>query len=91
MDDSKDKKAVALRYRHGQDPAPRIVARGKGTLAEKIIAVAKAHQVPCVEDLQLVEMLIGLDINTEIPEELYRAVAQVLVFVYRMEQEFSRS
>ncbi len=85
--DRHGKKAVALKYRHGQDRAPRVVAEGRGILAEKIISIARANQVPCIEDAQLVEALAGLGIDAEIPPELYLAVAEVLAFVYRLEME----
>ncbi len=82
----KDKipKAVAVRYSHGKDRAPTVVAKGHGNIARKIVALAREHQVPLVEDRQLVNMLDALDVDTEIPESLYRAVAEVLVFVYRL-------
>ena len=80
------KKAAALRYRQGRDGAPKVVAKGRGKIAEKIVALAKEHQVPLVEDRQLVQMLEALDVDTEIPAELYQAVAEVLVFVYRLNQ-----
>jgi flagellar biosynthesis protein len=80
------KKAAAMRFRTGTDHAPLVVAKGRGKLAEKIIAVAQANQVPLVEDPGLVQVLEALDVNTEIPSELYHAVAEVLVFVYRMNQ-----
>ena len=77
-------KAVALRYAHGRDQAPSVVAKGRGQVARKIVALAKEHQIPLVEDRQLVKLLETLDVDTEIPEALYRAVAEVLVFVYRL-------
>ena len=82
----KDKipKAVAVRYCHGKDRAPTVVAKGRGNIARKIVDLAREHQVPLVEDRQLVNMLDALDVDTEIPESLYRAVAEVLVFVYRL-------
>lgn len=78
------KKAAALRYEHGRDQAPRVVAKGRGKIAEKIVALAHEHSVPLVEDRNLVQMLEALDVDTDIPAELYRAVAEVLVFVYRL-------
>lgn len=78
------KKAAALRYEQGRDQAPKVVAKGHGKVAEKIIAVAQKHDVPLVEDRNLVQLLEALDLNTDIPAELYRAVAEVLVFVYRL-------
>ena len=80
----KFQKAVALKYNKAADQAPKVTAKGKGPVAEKIIAVAKESQVPLVEDQNLIEVLEALDLNMEIPPELYRAVAEVLAFVYRL-------
>lgn len=80
------RKAAALRYAQNKEDAPRVVAKGRGKMAEKIIALAEAHQVPLVEDRQLIQVLEALDVDTEIPAELYQAVAEVLVFVYRLNQ-----
>jgi flagellar biosynthesis protein len=84
--DKKTKRAAALRYDHGQDAAPRVVAKGRGKLAEKIIDVAKQHHIPLVENPNLSRMLDALDVDIEIPPEMYRAVAEVLAFVYRLNQ-----
>ena len=81
------KKAAALRYQHGQESAPRVVAKGRGKIAEKIVSLAKAHQVPLVEDQNLVQLLEALDVDTQIPAELYQAVAEVLVFLYQLNQK----
>lgn len=83
-------KAVALRYEHDRDPAPRVVAKGRGEVARKIVALAHEHEIPLVEDRQLVAMLDALDVDTDIPAALYRAVAEVLVFVYRLNQSRER-
>jgi flagellar biosynthesis protein len=80
------RKAAALRYAQNKEDAPRVVAKGRGKMAEKIIALAEAHQVPLVEDRQLIQVLEALDVDTQIPAELYQAVAEVLVFVYRLNQ-----
>ncbi len=80
----KSKKAVALRYEQKKDSAPRVVAKGRGFLAEKIIELARQHGVPIEEDEILVEALSKLDLYQEIPEELYKAVAEILVFVYQI-------
>jgi len=84
------KKAAALRYAQNKERAPRVVAKGRGKIAEKIVALAEQHQVPLVEDQHLVQMLDALDVDTEIPPELYQAVADVLVFVYRLNQSVSK-
>ena len=69
--------------------APRISAKGAGYLAERIIEIAKEHGIGIYEDPDLVEVLSKLDLNHEIPESLYRAVAEVLAFVYRLNQEMA--
>jgi flagellar biosynthesis protein len=80
----KSPKAVALKYDEKKDRAPRVIAKGRGEIAEKIVAIAKANNVPLYEDKNLVQILEALDLKTEIPPELYRAVAEVLAFVYRL-------
>ena len=80
----KSPKAVALKYDGKKDKAPRIIAKGRGNIAEKIIDVAKEHGVPLYEDKNLIQILEALDLETEIPPELYRAVAEVLAFIYRL-------
>lgn len=80
------KKAVALRYDKDQSNAPKIVATGKGLVAENVIEKAKENNVPILEDESLVEILAELNINETIPEELYQAVAEVFAFVYKADQ-----
>lgn len=75
-------KAAALKYNQGQDSAPRLVAKGRGEVAKKIIETAKAHKIPIREDKELVEFLSKLDLYQEIPSELYKAVAEILAFIY---------
>lgn len=80
----KSPKAVALKYDGKEDRAPKVIAKGRGEIAEKIVAIAKANNVPLYEDKNLVQLLEALDLETEIPPELYRAVAEVLAFIYRL-------
>lgn len=75
------KKAVAIRYDQEKDKAPIVVAKGVGEIAEKIIETAKKHGVPVLEDKALLSAMLKLEIYEEIPADLYRAVAKVLVFV----------
>ncbi|QID33373.1 EscU/YscU/HrcU family type III secretion system export apparatus switch protein [Pampinifervens florentissimum] len=75
------KKAIAIRYDQGKDKAPMVVAKGVGELAEKIIETARKHGVPVLEDKALISALMKVEIYEEIPPELYRAVAKVLVFI----------
>ncbi len=83
----KPEKAAAIKYEHGQDRAPRVVAKGKGKVAESIVEIAALHGIPVREDGDLVEFLSALDLYQEIPSELYRAVAEILVFVYAFHKD----
>ncbi|MGE4518642.1 MAG: EscU/YscU/HrcU family type III secretion system export apparatus switch protein [Desulfobacteraceae bacterium] len=78
----KIKKAVALKYDRSSDSAPRVKASGKGKTAEKIIETAKAHNIPVAEDADLAEVLSKLELEDEIPPDLYKAVAELLAYVY---------
>lgn len=80
----KPKKAAALQYRHQVDAAPVVVAKGRGIIAERIIEIARNHNIPLKSDPALIEVLSKLDLDQEIPTELYRAVAEVLAYVYKM-------
>ncbi|MCM3782981.1 EscU/YscU/HrcU family type III secretion system export apparatus switch protein [Neobacillus mesonae] len=81
------KKAVALKYVPGEADAPVVVAKGDGRLAESIVEKALEHGVPIQEDPALVEVLSKLDLDEQIPPELYQLVAEVLTFVYQAEQQ----
>jgi flagellar biosynthesis protein len=81
------RKAVALGYRKGVDNAPRILAKGRGEIAKKIIQIARAKGIPIQEDPLLVGLLSEVDLNQEIPPVLYKAVAEVLAFVYRLREK----
>ena len=83
-DENKSKKAIALKYDRGKDLAPKVKAKGKGVVADKILALAREHGVPIEKDSTLLDALYRLDINEEIPEELYQVVAELLAFIYRM-------
>lgn len=74
--------AVALVYK--QDDLPRVVAKGKGVIADKILAMAKTADIPIHQDAQLNKALSALELNQPIPRELFAAVAQVLVFAYNL-------
>ncbi|GAM08083.1 putative protein [Geobacter sp. OR-1] len=79
-----DKKAAALSYQKG-DYAPRVIAKGKGAKAEAIIEIARESGVYVHESRELVEMLLQVDIDRDIPPELYRAVAEILAWIYWLE------
>jgi flagellar biosynthesis protein len=83
----KIRKAVALRYKAYQDNAPVVVAKGKALMAEKIIEVAKRHNIPIHEDVDLVALLSKVDIMEEIPPELYKVVAEILSYLYTLNKK----
>jgi flagellar biosynthesis protein len=84
------RRAVALRYKPTEDDAPKVVAKGRGYLADKILELARAHNIPIREDKNLVQILSRLDLDQQIPPELYRAVAEILAFIYRVGQQAAR-
>lgn len=81
-------KAVAIIYDEDKSSAPKVVASGKGTLAEKIIETAREAGVHIHEDENLVELLSKVPLGDEIPVELYQTVAEVLSFVYKMNEKY---
>lgn len=85
------KKAAALKYSQGEEGAPKVVAKGSGALAAKIIETAKQHNIPIREDKTLIDILSSLDLYKEIPPELYKAVAEILAFIYRLNKQAGRS
>jgi flagellar biosynthesis protein len=85
------KKAVALRYAPEAQKAPTIVAKGKGHMAESILQKAKENGVPIQEDSSLVEVLSKLELDQEIPPELYQLVAEVLSFIYRSDNRMKQA
>jgi flagellar biosynthesis protein len=91
MDDKRIKKAAALKYTADSDQAPKVVAKGRGLIADKIIELGRRNQVPVVADPNLVHMLDALEIDTRIPPEMYQVVAEVLVFVYQINRKQEKS
>ncbi|EOS56695.1 MULTISPECIES: EscU/YscU/HrcU family type III secretion system export apparatus switch protein [Paenibacillus] len=84
------KKAVALKYDPGQGEAPVVVAKGKGLIADRILDAALEHGIPIQEDAALVEVLSKLDLDQQIPAELYDLVAEILTFIYRSDKMVER-
>lgn len=76
--------AVALKYEDGSMSAPLVVAKGMDSMAEKIKALARKHSVPIVEDKPLARVLFRLELNAQIPQDLYKAVAKILAHIFRM-------
>ena len=75
--------AVALGYEPGTEFAPRVVAGGRGAIAEQILQIAYAHDIKVREDTDLAQLLSTIDIDSEIPVEAFAAVAEILIYVYR--------
>ena len=87
-DDKRITRAAAISYDPDENDAPVLAAFGEGYIAEKIVAVAKESGVPILPDPSLSSMLSKISIGDEIPEELYEAVAKVLVFVSEVDRSY---
>ena len=77
-------KAAALRYDKEKENAPRVIAKGEGQTADNIIKIAELHNLPIKKDEDLMELLSKVELDKEVPEALYKAVAEVFSFVYRV-------
>ena len=91
-DEEKDKpkRAVALRYEEGMR-APTVVAAGAGEIAKRILELAQENDIPIQKDDTLVDILSRLNLGYEIPPETYRAVAEILAFLYRTDEAWRKS
>jgi len=78
--------AVALRYDVDRDRAPLILASGRGPVADEILRIAEDNKIPMYEDRELASLLSKLELDTEIPPQLYILVAEVLFFVYKLDR-----
>lgn len=83
------KKAIALKYDREAGKAPLIVAKGMGEIAEQIMKLAEENDIHIHESPELVEVLIRLELGDEIPESLYRAIAEVIAFAYSLKHDTS--
>jgi flagellar biosynthesis protein len=88
---SRQKRAVALKYQQELETAPKVIAKGKGKVAEKIIEMAREHDIYIQNDPDLIEILSQLDLNEEIPPDLYVVVAELLAFVYSLNRKAAES
>lgn len=87
MDDlKKHKVATALQYNQKKDRAPKVIAQGKGLIAEKIIEKAQEHDIVIYQDEKLSQQLYNLSLGEEIPAELYHVIAEVLVFIAKADE-----
>lgn len=75
-------KAAALKYDHLTQNAPKVIAKGQGDIAKNIIKIAQDNDLPIKKDEDLIELLSKLDIDKEIPTEMYKAVAEIFSFIY---------
>ncbi|WP_417582759.1 EscU/YscU/HrcU family type III secretion system export apparatus switch protein [Nitrincola sp.] len=82
-----EKSAVALRYDADSGSAPKVVAKGRGLIAEQILALAEEHDIHIHQSPELIEVLIRLELGDEIPEALYRAIAEVIAFAYGLKKD----
>jgi len=80
------KSAIALRYDVDKDKAPLILASGRGPIADEILRIADENKIPLYEDPQLAKLLSKIELDSEIPPELYILVAEVLFFVYKLDR-----
>ena len=85
------RKAVALKYEAERDLAPKVIAKGRGHVAEHILETAQKNAVPVYQDKTLVNMLMALEIDREIPPELYKAIAEVMAYVYKMDKSHEQA
>ena len=83
------KKAVALKYDPQIDSSPKVIGKGSGLLADKIIELAEEHGIPIHPDSDLVEVLSSLNLHEEIPPETYVIVSEILAFIYRTNKSYT--
>jgi flagellar biosynthesis protein len=81
-------KAVSLQYKKGKNAAPKITAKGQGWMADRIIKMAQKNNIPIREDKDLLHLLSEIDVGQEVPESLYKVVAELLAWVYQLNQDY---
>ena len=84
-------KAVSLQYKKGKNAAPKVTAKGQGWMADRIIKMAQENNIPIREDKDLLRLLSEIDVGHEVPESLYKVVAELLAWVYQLNQSYSGS
>jgi len=77
-------KAVALQYDAASGSAPKVTAKGEGKIAQNIIKIAELNDIPIQKDEDLVELLSKVELDKEVPAQMYKAVAEVFSFIYKM-------
>ena len=84
-------KAVSLQYKKGKNAAPKVTAKGQGWMADRIIKMAQENNIPIREDKDLLHLLSEIDVGQEVPESLYKVVAELLAWVYELNQNYPGS
>ena len=84
------KAAVALGYDPQRDNAPKVLASGKGWIAEQIIQIARQYLIPIREDKVAVELLSQVEVGAEVPPELYQIVAEIYAFIYSLDESYKK-
>jgi flagellar biosynthesis protein len=84
-------KAVSLQYKKGKNVAPKVTAKGQGWMADRIIKMAHKNNIPIREDKDLLHLLSEIDVGQEVPESLYKVVAELLAWVYQINQDYPGS
>ncbi|GAB6045821.1 EscU/YscU/HrcU family type III secretion system export apparatus switch protein [Caminibacter profundus] len=87
MKKSINSKAVALKYKAYEDLAPKVIAKGQGEIARKIIKKAQEFDVPIFQNETLVNMLLSVEVDESIPPQMYNAVVEVFVWLYKLEEK----
>jgi len=82
-----NQKAVAMKYKTYEDNAPKVVAKGKGEVAKKIIEKAKEYDINIFQNEELTDMLMNVEVSEEIPPELYKAVVEVFIWLNKTEEK----
>ena len=86
----KPKQAIALTYQNTNGNAPKVVAKGTGFIAERIMSTAKQNSIPVYQNKTLASMLMAVELDREIPPELYQAVAEVLAYIYYIDKKMNK-
>jgi len=82
--------AVALRYRSGRETAPRLTAKGKGAVAEKILETAKENDIPILQSPELLEALMTVELEDSIPDTAFSAVAEIYAFLIELDKGYEK-
>ncbi len=90
MSSLNDNIAISIKY-STEESAPKVTAKGYGYIAEEILHIAKENNIPIKQDAELTELLAQVEIDEEIPQILYEAVAQILVFAYQLSGKIDKN